>query len=119
MSMKLPIIEAMQTAQTGQVKALTRHLSFQHEVAEVPEPLRFDRAFEVRTSATLRVDQWADDSRALPLMGERARRMILKEIYGPVEDRLHEILHMLWKEGPQCDPKIAGAVDQLISDLRP
>ena len=36
-----------------------------------------------------------------------------------MSDRLHEILHLLWENGPLYDDKIGKAVEELIEDLKP
>lgn len=118
--MKLPIVEAMMTARTGKVVPLTRHISILADVhSELMHPMQApDRAYEFVTEAKLSVHQHSTDDRAIAILQDRARRMVLHELYGPVEDRLHEILHLVW-EAHQPNDKIATAVEELINDLRP
>lgn len=116
---KLPIIEAMHTAPTGKKVQLTRHLSFEVSVS-APEfdGVRRDVAEEVRTKAILQINQLSRDPRETPYLQEQARRMVMHEIYGPVRERLQEILTMLFESGPMYDDKIAKAVDELMDDLK-
>lgn len=117
--MKLPIIEAMHTAPTGKKVQLTRHLSFEVNVS-APEfdSMRRDVVEEVRTKATLQINQLSRDPRETVHLQEQARRMVMHEIYGPVRERLHEILVMLWEAGPRYDDEISKAIDALMDDLK-
>lgn len=117
--MKLPIVERLRTAQTGVKVPLSPHMSFVHTIEDASGPDRPRDAYETITEATFSFRQTADDSRALPELRTRATRVVLKEVYGPVEDRLHSILHMLWEGGPLYDDKVVQAVQELIDDLRP
>src|SRR5688572_25642174 len=77
------------------------------------------RAYKFTVEARFGVDQWADDERAIPTLRERAVRVVLREIYGPVEERLHEILVMRYEAGPIYEDKVLQAVETLLKDLRP
>lgn len=117
--MKLPVVEAIRTAPTGKVVPLTSHMSFEVVVAPALDANTKDHAFEIRSSAIFEVRQLARDSRETGYLQEQAKRIMLHEVYGPVEDRLREILHMLYEAGPMYEDKIVNAVDVLINDLRP
>lgn len=118
--MKLPIIEAMQTAPTGKIIQLTPHLragvmmdaSFDAMVVN-------DRAIEFETTAKFSLHQIANDTREIPTLQKQAINVAMHELYGPVRERLHDILVMLWSEGPRYDDKIAVAVSALMEDLKP
>lgn len=117
--MKLPIVEAMMTAKTGNVVPLTRHISFVSDVkSPISESMFPDRAYELLTEAKLAVYQHATDDRAIAILHDRARHMVMHELYGPVQDRLYQILHLIWEQR-QFDDKIVLAVEELINDLRP
>lgn len=118
--MKLPMVEALRTAATGKVVPLTPRLS-----AEVKfEPLdrmevRHDRAIEVRTSAKFEMRQIAGGHDGeFKVLHEQAVRTMMHEVYGPITERLHDILVMLWEEGPRYDPKVALAVEELFKATR-
>ena len=72
-----------------------------------------------RSTALFQMDQIADDDRAIPHLHRQAERVLMHEVYGPVQERLMEILKMLWEAGPIYDDKISKAIDVLISDLKP
>ena len=117
--MKLPIVEAVRTAPTGKVVPLTSHMSWEISAAPALDTFIKDRAVEIRSKATFEVRQLSHDIRETEHLDRQAKRMMMHEIYGPVEDRLREILHMLYEKGPMYDDKIILAIDALINDLRP
>lgn len=117
--MKLPMVEALRTAETGKRFAINRHLSLICEVGSITAPFSRGDAYEVKSEATFRIVQVANDSRALGHLHDRAARALTHEVYGPVMDRLMEIRTMLWEDGPRYDDKIAEAIDELINDLKP
>lgn len=117
--MKLPIIEALRTIETGKVIPITGRVSIERELPTSLNPFRYDRAIEFVTSAKFEMRQIAMHKGEIPHLHEQAARAMTREIYGPVSDRLHDILHLLWENGPLYDDKIAKAVESLIEDLRP
>jgi hypothetical protein len=117
--MKLPIIEALRTIETGKVIPITGRVSVAREVPTSPNPSSYDRAIEFNTSAKFEMRQISMDKNDIHHLHKQAARAMTKEIYGPVSDRLHDILHMLWENGPLYDDKIVKAVESLIEDLRP
>lgn len=117
--MKLPIVEAVRTTPTGKVVPLTKHLSWEISAAPALDEFIRDRAVEIRSKATFEIRQLANDTREMEHLDKQAKRVMIHEIYGPVEDRLIVILHMLYEAGPMYDDKIKEAVDSLINDLRP
>lgn len=117
--MKLPIVERMRTTPTGRLMALAPHLSIIHQ-AEVPSrPDSRDRAVEFVTEARFGVTQWAGGADAIPILHAQATRVLLREIYGPVEERLFEILTLLFEAGPIYEDKVLQAVESLLKDMRP
>ncbi len=117
--MKLPFVEALETTPLHQVKAITPHLSFVSELEAQPIGGVRDRAYQMRTKAVFTIDQWAEEEQALPHLRRQAARVLMKEVYGPVEERLFAILTMLYEAGPMIDEKIAREVENLLNDLRP
>jgi hypothetical protein len=119
--MKLPIVERLQTMKTGEVEDLTPHLTARVDIETVdPAMAPMSRSvYKVRTGCTFQMDQWANEGRELAVLKERAIRVMVHEIYGPVTDRLLEILGMLWEAGPIYDDKVGEAIEQLLRDLEP
>jgi len=117
--MKLPFVEALETTPLGQVQAITPHLSVSYEL--IPQPIGGirDRAYQMRTKAVFGIDQWAKEERALPHLRDQAARVLMREVYGPVEERLFSILTLLYEAGPMYDDKIAREIETLLNDLRP
>lgn len=118
--MKLPMIEALKTAETGKCVQITPRLSVAVEFNKPPEldTVLNHVAMEIRSSAHFEVRQIARDSREIPHLQRQAKRMLMNEVYGPVRERLYEILKMLWESGPSYDDKITKAIDDLVSDLQ-
>ncbi len=116
--MKLPIVEALHTVPTGRKFQLTTHLSFAAMSSEPDRPFRLDAAEEVQSKATFEMRQLSREPRETMFLHDRARRVMIEEIYGPVTKRLHEIMVMLWEEGPRYDDKIVQAIEQLMEDLK-
>lgn len=117
--MKLSIVEAVQTTPTGKVVPLTNHMTWEISAAPSLDTYIKDRAVEIRSRAVFETRQLATDTRAIEHMTRQAKSIMMREIYGPVEERLYEILHMLYEAGPMYDDKITRAVDELINDLKP
>lgn len=117
--MKLPIVEALRTVETGKVIPITGRVSIERELPTSPNPFRYDRAIEFVTIAKFEMRQIATHKEEIPYFHKQAARAMTHEIYGPVTDRLHDILHLLWENGPLFDDKISEAVESLIDDLRP
>ena len=116
--MKLPIIEAIRTARTGNVVPLTRRVSATFNLEDVSSDVRGDRAYEFKTEAAFAFVQYADDEKAVPHLEKLAKRVLMTELYGPVVERLHELLHMAWEEPLPYDSKIVAAIEALLNDLR-
>lgn len=118
--MKLPMIEALKTAETGKRIQITPRLSVAVEFNKPPEvdAVLHNVAMEIRSSAHFEVRQIARDSREIPHLQRQAERMLMNEVYGPVRGRLYDILKMLWEAGPAYDDKICTAIDKLIVDLQ-
>lgn len=118
--MKLPLVDALRTAVTGKVVPLTPRLSVEVKY-DLPDPFEVvrDRAIEVRTSAKFEMRQISGGNDGeLKALHEQAIRAMVHEVYGPITERLHDILVMLWEEGPRYDPKVALAVDELFKATR-
>lgn len=117
--MKLPMVEALKTVQTRKVVPISRHVSALYE-AYTPEigPV-YDRAIEFRTSAVFEIRQLSRNSHEAEHLHKQAERVLIKEVYGPIEDRLHEILHKLWEDGPSYGDDISKMVEALINDMKP
>lgn len=117
--MKLPIVERMRTTSTGKLMALTPHFSIIHQVEMPSRPDSRDRAVEFVTECRFGVNQWSRDAEAIPILHEQATRVVMREIYGPVEERLFEILTLLFEAGPIYEDKVLQAVESLLKDMRP
>lgn len=116
--MKLPIIERMETAKTGEVVPLTQRVSFTADTEKGPRAAIQDRAWVVKSEVRFVMVQHTGHSETLSHLERRAKYALMHEIYGPVLDRLYEILHGAYEEALPYDSKIVANIDQLISDLR-
>ena len=117
--MKLPFVEALETTPLHEVKAITPHLSVVYELEPQPIGGIRDRAYKMRTRSVFTIEQWAEEECALPHLRQQAARVLMREVYGPVEERLFAILTMLYEAGPMYDDNIAREVEALLNDLRP
>lgn len=117
--MKLPMIEALRTKRIGTRVPVTPRLSMVvMENVDFATPVQSYREV-FRSAAIFQIDQIADDERAIPHLQKQAERVLMHEVYGPVHERLMEVLKMLYEAGPAYDDKVVKAIDALISDLQP
>lgn len=119
--MKLPIVDRLQVnlKPYEMLPLLVAPHTSVAATTEKPSSPRYAHRYEV--VAKFGIEQWSESGEpgAIIEMRNRAIRVLLREIYGPVEERLHEILVMLYEAPPVYDDKVLLAVNELLKDLRP
>lgn len=117
----MKVIDRLKTIRDGYV-AIHKPLKFvdiQHLV-EPPTTIDQYKYPKYLTTATLEFSQIGTDESITEeiLIRERAAKVIAFELYGEVIDRIRDILHYLYKEGPRYDDNVVKDLEKLISDLQ-
>jgi hypothetical protein len=118
----MPLIAALRTSITEKRVYITPRLSVGKTTEAVGPISRGPDHFIFRSRAIFEMQQIADGREppeVIPMLHKQASRALAKEVYGPVRERLHEILIMLWEAGPTYDDKVHKAVNELFESLNP
>lgn len=109
--MAIKILDKLSTAPTGQRVALNNRTTFSEYTDKYPA---INDALVVRSSVMFSVNQVIQDEEAkyLTTASFRARKILAREIFGEVTERLLEIRNKLWEGKDVLDD-----MDNLLEEL--
>lgn len=118
--MKLPIVDAIKTTETGKRVAITPRLDYLQTLSDIKPAINY--AYEIETSFSGSIKAFVShevSTEAYDLIKKESKAALVKDIYGPVVDRLREIQYEAWKNNYNYEQDgILDLINNLIQDLK-
>lgn len=118
----MKITEKLATAPTNRVVHITPHITYDTSVISPSSADGVGRV--IRTELRFTMEQTASEvevresrGQVVDFMHDRAKRAMLHELYGEVENELRTIQTMIWEASQPYDQEIVRRIGNLIGEL--
>lgn len=114
----MKVIDELKTFRTGERKSTRlKYTEFSSELIETKPIYPYEETWKTEAVFTVYHNITYENKNAKDLAHKQAEKMIARELYGEIFDKLIDIREELWKNNNRYGDAVSNMVNELISEL--